>query len=55
MPHEAPVLALAFSDDGKLLATGCADGIARVWRMDGEKIAMAQTDWQSKRCKALAQ
>lgn len=37
LPHEAPVVALAYSDDGKLLATGCRDGIARVWRMDGGK------------------
>ncbi len=30
--HLAPVYSLSFSPDGELIATGCADGIVRVWR-----------------------
>src|SRR4051794_38330148 len=30
LDHKAPVHCLAFSDDGKLLATGCQDGTVRL-------------------------
>ncbi len=37
MNHESAVLSVVYSFDGKLLATGSADGTARLWRMDGGK------------------
>src|SRR5262249_50846158 len=38
--HKAPVTSLAFSLDGKLLASGSADGEVRVWDVtDGKPVA----------------
>lgn len=38
--HDAPVICLAFSPDGSLLASGAMDGSIRVWRvLDGREIA----------------
>ena len=31
LPHDEEVISVAFSRDAKLCATGCWDGIARVW------------------------
>jgi WD40 repeat protein/tRNA A-37 threonylcarbamoyl transferase component Bud32 len=33
LPHPEPVLAVAFSPNGKLLATGCKDGNLRLWNV----------------------
>src|SRR6185503_7994674 len=33
IPHDAPVRVAAV--DANLLATGCADGVVRIWRIDG--------------------
>jgi len=33
-PHEGPVLAVALSETGDILATGGADGVIRLWRTD---------------------
>lgn len=33
MMHDAPVLAMAFSRDSELLASGSQDGHIRIWRM----------------------
>ena len=33
LDHRGPVLALAFSPDGRRLATGSADGLARYWKV----------------------
>ncbi|TMK69456.1 MAG: hypothetical protein E6G50_12290 [Actinobacteria bacterium] len=35
LPHPAAVVSIAFSPDGRFLATGCADGKARLWRLPG--------------------
>lgn len=38
--HDAPVVCLAFSPDGSLLASGAVDGSIRVWRVvDGREVA----------------
>ncbi|MCX7702250.1 MAG: hypothetical protein N2039_15345 [Gemmataceae bacterium] len=38
--HDAPVVCLAFSPDGSLLASGAMDGSIRVWRVvDGREVA----------------
>ena len=40
LPHSGFVEAIAFSPDGKYLATGCTDGLARVWDVStGKEIA----------------
>ena len=31
VPHEAAVASVAFSPDGKFIATGCFNGLARLW------------------------
>jgi WD40 repeat protein/tRNA A-37 threonylcarbamoyl transferase component Bud32 len=31
LPHQSEILAVAFSPDGKLIATGCADNSAELW------------------------
>jgi WD40 repeat protein len=33
LSHPAPVLDVAFSPDGRLLATACGDGLARLWQV----------------------
>src|SRR5262249_20308476 len=38
LPHEAVVLSVAFSEDGKTLLTGSADGTARVWDRSGQPL-----------------
>jgi len=35
MEHQAAVAAVAFSPDGRLLATGSADGTAWIWGLFG--------------------
>jgi WD40 repeat protein len=37
LAHEGAVITLAFSPDGKLLATGSADGTARIWDLETGK------------------
>jgi WD40 repeat protein len=32
--HDAPIQALSFSRDGSLLATGCSDGIVKIWHLE---------------------
>lgn len=36
--HRGRVLALAFSPDGTLLATGASDGAARIWRIASQRV-----------------
>jgi WD40 repeat protein len=33
MPHDSQVLAVAFSHDGRWIATGSPDGTTRIWAM----------------------
>jgi WD40 repeat protein/tetratricopeptide (TPR) repeat protein len=37
LKHDGPVVALAFSPDGKALLTGSGDGTARLWEVSGGK------------------
>ncbi|HVS10327.1 MAG TPA: serine/threonine-protein kinase, partial [Planctomycetota bacterium] len=40
LPHPGEVGCVAFAPDGELLATGCADGVVRLWRApQGEAVA----------------
>lgn len=39
-PHDAAVSALAFSPDGRSLATGAADNILRVWDVESGQVAL---------------
>jgi len=39
LPHPCPVFSLAWSPDGRLLASGCFDGRIRVWGMRAAKPA----------------
>src|SRR5262249_20743584 len=43
LPHPDAVLSVAFSPDGRFLATGCADGKARLWRLPGGLLAASFT------------
>jgi WD40 repeat protein len=36
LPHNPEITAAAFRPDGKLLATGCSNGTAQVWSLEGK-------------------
>jgi WD40 repeat protein len=44
--HDAPVTALAYSPDGKVLASGSEDRTLRIWNEGGEEIAQIELDSQ---------
>ncbi|HOY57320.1 MAG TPA: protein kinase [Verrucomicrobiota bacterium] len=41
-PHTSPVTHLEFGRDGRLLAAGYADGLARIWAVEGNPTLVAQ-------------
>ncbi|MFO1486846.1 MAG: protein kinase [Verrucomicrobiota bacterium] len=38
LEHPGPVFCTAFSPDGRHLATGCSDGVVRIWNLDSKEV-----------------
>jgi WD40 repeat protein len=55
LPHPTDIGALAFSNDGKLLATGCEDATVRVWDLATQReVGTLRGHTQPLRCVAFA-